>query len=169
MNDRSKREKSDNCSPVFGFFGAIIFVIIMSAFGSPYDFVHKVDLMNVIPPIWLWKTTSAVWGFLLGFSAGKIVYTVNCRGVSIDGKIYAYRGGLFFIAAFFSGLSHYPLFFNAEKLFLSLVTAILAAIFSLICGFTWSKLKTLSATIMFAYSFWLFYVAFVNLQILFRI
>lgn len=169
MKKVSRRSRSNNISLVCGIIGAVLFFFVMGLFGDPYDIIHRIDVFGIIPPIWLWKTTTTVWGFLIGYAAGRIISDMYCEQSSVDIRISAYRGGLFYIAAFFLSLSHYPLFFNAEKIFISLIVALISAILTAICGAIWSRVEKGSSLIMFGYAFWLFYVVFVNFSIFFRI
>ena len=164
----NKKGRVNDISLICGIICASAFFTVMNVFGNPYDMIHKVDSHNLIPPIWLWKTTMTVWGFLIGYAAGRVMTKVS-RGISVDEKIIAYRGGLFFISAFFLSLSHYPIFFCAEKLFIALISVIPAAALALLCAFSWSKAYKSSALIILGFAFWLFYVIFVNAGVLLRV
>lgn len=169
MNKVSKPSKINNISLIFGVISSLVFFFVMGMFGSPYDTIHKIDAYGIIPPIWLWKTTTMFWSFLVGFAAGKIIFDMTHIQPSIDIKLYAYRGGLFCLSAFFLSLCHYPLFFNAEKIFISLIVALIAVIFSAICATLWTHASRGPSLIMFGFSFWLLYVVIVNFSVFFRI
>lgn len=165
----NKKGKAMDISLFCGIFCAVVFFTVMNVFGSPYDLIHKVDSHNIVPPVWLWRTTMTVWGFLIGYAAGRVINTVSCGGASVHDKISAYRGGLFFVSAFFLSLSHYPVFFCAERLFVALIVALSAAALSVFCGISWAKAYRMSSIIMLGFSFWLFYVIFVNAGVLLRV
>ncbi len=169
MKKTSNPSRNNNISLICGVISSTVFFYVMGMFGSPYDIIHVIDGWNIIPPIWLWKVTTTVWGFLIGFALGKIIFAASGPKSSIDTKIYAYRGGLFYLSAFFLALFHYPLFFNAGKIFISLLVAVIATVLSAVCGTMWTRVSRSASLIMYSYTFWLFYVVFVNFSIFFRI
>ncbi len=150
------------CGTICSFF--FIGSIIVS--GSPFDMIHKLNVGNILPPMWLWGFLNLIWGFLVGYAAGLIIFEFLCNKGHGEREICVYKGGLFFLSAlYFFGL-HYPLFFVGEKLFVALLAVLIAAACACLCAFFWSKVSALATVIMGSYAFWLFYVVFVTLSII---
>ncbi|MBE6584185.1 MAG: tryptophan-rich sensory protein [Ruminococcaceae bacterium] len=138
--------------------------------GSPLDMVHKLEGIDILPPIWIFNLLSVAWYFLIGAAAGAVIHGVNKGCVRGKEEIWAYRGGIFFSVTFFSGLIWYPLFFVGEALFFSLVTSIIITLSAVLCAYFWFGAKINNAAlIMSAYTIWTFYVLIVNLSALFGI
>ena len=169
MKKRVQQNKNNNISIICGIIGAALFLFVMNAFGNPYGTIHKIDVLDIIPPIWLWNISELLWGFLIGYAAGRVIFDISCIKSVPHAEMSACKGGLFYIVAFFLSLSHYPLFFIEGKLLLSLITAFLSLIFASICGVIWIRVSKTPSLIMIAYSFWLFYVVFVNFSIFIKI
>ena len=136
------------------------------ALGSPFEMIHLLDGMNLLPPIWLFNLLSAAWLFMVGFGAGNVMNFTSSGQNMGKSEIYAYRGGLFFLSCFFlTTIRHFVMFFSG-KLFLALLISILCLMCSLICAFLWSNVRPQSsAVIMFAFSIWQFYLFFVNVSV----
>ena len=134
--------------------------------GSPFEMIHKLNVGNILPPMWLWGFLTLIWGFLVGYAAGLIILETVCNKGHTDREICAYKGGLFFLAALFFFVLHYPLFFVSEKLFVALITVLIAAACACLCAFFWARVTALATVIMASYAFWLFYVVFVTLSII---
>lgn len=145
---------------------AIFLIISVTISGSPFEMIHKLNAANILPPMWLWGFLTSVWGFLIGYAAGLIIFEAVCNKSHNEREICAYKGGLFFLAALFLFVLHYPLFFVAERLFTALLAALVAAACACLCAFFWSKTSALAAVIIVSYAFWLFYVVFVTLSII---
>ena len=169
MKSSSSGAKACNVSLAVGILCSAICLIVMNMFGDPYETIHKIDPSDTIPPVWLWKLSFTVWFFLIGFASGNVINTSSCQKLSTESKFRAYRGGLCFISAFFLSLFHFPLFFISAKLLVALLTAMLSAALSIICGLLWSRVEKTASLTMLAYSCWLFYVIFVNLRVFFKI
>ena len=145
---------------------AIFFITSITISGSPFEMIHKLNVGNVLPPMWLWGFLTSAWGFLIGYAAGLIIFEAVCNRSHSEQEICTYKGGLFFLAALFFFVLHYPLFFVAERLLFALLAVLIAAACASLCAFFWSKISVLAALIMVSYAFWIFYVAFVTLSII---
>ena len=168
MKKTAANKQFNNLSLTCAIIAAVICALTLWMSGSPYEMVHKLDSKNILPPIWIWRLTYLIWFFLLGLGVGKIMSAACAGCISGEREISAYKGGIFFITAFFCALIHYPLFFSAERIFISLIIALVAVLCSLICAVIWSKISTFTSVVMYAYSFWLFYTIFINACILFQ-
>ena len=168
MKKSVTKKQFNNIPLTCAIIAAIICALTMWISGNPYDMIHKLDSKNMIPPVWLWRLTNIIWFFLLGFGAGKVISEVGSGCISGEREIGAYKGGLFFISATFLALVHYPLFFSAERIFISLIIILISEVCSLLCAAIWSKVSSLATIIMSAYSFWLFYTIFINAALVFQ-
>lgn len=153
---------------IFGAISSIFFLFFISAFGSPFDMIHKLNGIGMIPPIWIINLLSIVFFFLQGFSLGSIITAAKNRINVGEKELCAYRGTVFLSCAFFLSLLWYPLFFFAEKLFLSLLVSIVCLIFSILCAIEWLHAEPIGASItVFVCSIFEFYILFINLSVFF--
>ena len=165
----NKKSTFTNISLICGIVSAALSLLIIFLSGSPYDMLHKIDSENTLPPIWVWIVSSTVFGFLSGYAMGILIGNMWCGKIVGANEISAYRGLIFFVALFFLSNAHYPLFFVAEKLIVSLVITILAIISAIACAILWAKPSPLSSVLVSVYALWLIYVAFVNVCVLIKI
>ena len=153
---------------IFGAISSIFCLFFISAFGSPFDMIHKLNGIGMIPPIWIINLLSIVFFFLQGFSLGSIITAAKNRINVGEKELCAYRGTVFLSCAFFLSLLWYPLFFFAEKLFLSLLVSIVCLIFSILCAIEWLHAEPVGASItIFVCCIFEFYILFINLSVFF--
>lgn len=153
---------------IFGAISAVFCLFFISAFGSPFDMIHKLNGIGMIPPIWIINLLLIVFFFLQGFSFGSIITAAKNRINVGEKELCAYRGTVFLSCAFFLSLLWYPLFFFAEKLFLSLLVSIVCLIFSILCAIEWLHAEPIGASItVFVCSIFEFYIFFINLSVFF--
>lgn len=153
---------------IFGAISSIFCLFFISAFGSPFDMIHKLNGIGMIPPIWIINLLLIVFFFLQGFSLGSIITAAKNRINVGEKELCAYRGTVFLSCAFFLSLLWYPLFFFAEKLFLSLLVSIVCLIFSILCAIEWLHAEPIGASItVFVCSIFEFYILFINLSVFF--
>ena len=153
---------------IFGAISSIFCLFFISAFGSPFDMIHKLNGIGMIPPIWIINLLLIVFFFLQGFSFGSIITAAKNRINVGEKELCAYRGTVFLSCAFFLSLLWYPLFFFAEKLFLSLLVSIVCLIFSILCAIEWLHAEPIGASItVFVCSIFEFYILFINLSVFF--
>ena len=151
---------------IFGILGIILCLLTRIFSGSPYNMIHTLDPSDIIPPIWLFNLLSIAWSFLSGYAAGMIVCAVAKGSVRGSRELFAYKGGLFFIAYAFLSLIWYPLFFGEERLFLSFLITLLKVLTAAVCMYFWSYSVTSAALIMAANALWSFYILLVNLSVI---
>lgn len=162
----SRNNLFNGISLVCGTICSIFFIGSMIISGSPFEMIHKLNVGNILPPMWLWGFFTLIWGFLGGYAAGLIIFEAVRNKAHSEREICAYKGGLFFLAALFFFVLHYPLFFVGEKLFVALLAVLIAAACACLCAFFWSRIAAFATVIMASYAFWLFYVVFVTLSII---
>lgn len=151
---------------LFGAISAVFCLFFISAFGSPFDMIHKLNGIGTIPPIWILNLLTIVFFFLLGFSLGSIINAAKNRINVGERELCVYRGAIFLSCAFFLALLWYPLFFFAEKLFLSLFVSIVCLIFSILCAIEWLHSEPVGASItVFVCCIFEFYILFINLSV----
>lgn len=165
----TKKNTFTNISLICGIASAAISLIIIFLSGSPHEMLHKTDANNTVPPVWVWGISSAVFCFLSGYAAGILIGNMWCRKITGTNEISAYRGLIFFVSLLFLSNAHYPLFFVAEKLLISLIVVIIAIVSAIACAIFWAKPSPLSSVLVSVYSLWLIYVAFVNTCIIIKI
>jgi len=134
--------------------------------GSPFEMIHKLNVGNILPPMWLWGFLTLIWGFLIGYAAGLIIVEAVCNKGHSEREICAYKGGLFFLVSLFFFVLHYPLFFVGERLFVALLAVLIAAVCVCLCACFWSRIAALATVIMTSFALWLFYVVFVTLSVI---
>lgn len=145
---------------------AISGFVCVTVFGTPFEMIHILGGMNILPPIWIFNILSTAWFFLIGIAAGAVIHSTVRRFNVGNCEIAAYKGGLFFLTSFFLSLIRYYLFFFSGKLFLSLFLSLIALMCALVCAFIWSKIQPkISYVIMLAFSIWQFYLFFINLSV----
>ncbi len=140
--------------------------VCATIFGTPFEMIHMLGGMNILPPIWIFNLLYTAWFFLIGIAAGSVINSTVRRYNAGSSEIAAYKGGIFFLVCFFLSLIRYYLFFFSGKLFISLLLSVISMMCSLICAFTWHKVQPkISSVAMFAFSIWQFYIFFVNLSV----
>ena len=150
------------------FLSSAFFIASVIISGSPFEMIHKMDVGNILPPMWLWGFLSLIWGFLVGYSAGVIFFYAIRKRSDKESELRAYKGGMFFLASAFFFVLHYPLFFVGGRMLIALIAALVAMACACACAFFWSRVAAFATIIMSAYAFWLFYVVFITLSIIFQ-
>lgn len=168
QNSSSRNNLFNGISLICGTICSIFFIGSVIISGSPFDMIHKFNVGNILPPMWLWGFLTLIWGFLVGYAAGIVIFETTYHKAHNEREICAYKGGLFFLSAAFFFVLHYPLFFVAERLLVSLLAILIAAACACLCAFFWSRITAFATVIMASYAFWLFYVVFVTLSIIFQ-
>ncbi len=149
----------------FGIIGVGCCFLSRALFESPIDMIHKLDSINIIPPIWLLNLLSGVFFFLLGYSFGSVTAATAARMNTGESELRAYRGSIFIICTFFSAIVWYPLFFFCGRLFIAFIISV-AAMLSLIVALTeWIKVTPRASTLsLFACALYEFYIMFITLS-----
>ncbi len=153
-------------SLVLGIISVIVRMFSLSVAGEPYDMLHKLDGNNIVPPVWMLNLLLNLAYFIAGYAAGIVSNTIASGNVNCEEKMSAYRGGMYFIAAYFLTLIHYPLFFVSEKLSASLIVIVITLISLIICIYSWAKFSPSAAMILTVYFIITIYLFFINLFIL---
>ena len=152
----------NSCALILGGICVIVCFISLAVSGTPYDAVHRLDGIGVIPPLWLWRIMLLIWSFLAGAAMGATVSGGASRKYSNCNDAQIYKGMVFFVVAFFMFILHYPLLFCCERLLLSLMASLIAGACAAICGGIWSKVNRVAAVMVFGFTFWLIYVTFIT-------
>ena len=157
-------------SLICGIVGALCVFLSRMLSGNPLDMIHKLDGLNVIPPIWIFNFLSVIWYFLIGAAVGLTLKELNNGHSCGQSAIAGYRGIAFFLITFFVCLIWYPTFFSAQAIFISFVMCLAVCISAVCCAYNWffAKVK-IAALIMTAYSVWSLYILIINLSVLFGI
>ncbi len=134
-------------SLVTGSISAICCFISRTSFGNPLDMVHKLNDINIIPPLWILNLISFLFYFSIGFSAGLVIEAGMCRMNLGERGVHAYRGGIYIVASFFLSLIRYHVFFLSEKLFISLILSLASTLCVCLCTFEWSKITPSKASV----------------------
>ena len=149
----------NKCSLVCGAICAAGYIFTVSICKSPIDFLHKINKSDILPPIWLFILLSTVFCFILGVAAGGIIYATAARINIGDYERSAYRGGLFFLNAYYLFLIWYPVMFEGEHLFISTVIISLCFISTLICSLYWFNCHpAFSPIIVILFTCWCVYI-----------
>ena len=150
----------------FGGICALLCFLSFSLFGNPFESIHLLDGMKILPPIWLFNLISLALFFFAGASAGAVARCTQSRMNTADIEISAYKGALFFLNSFWISLVRNCLFFFTGRLFISLVLSLTCLLTSIACAYTWGKVRPRAASvIMIAFSVWQFYLFFVNFSV----
>lgn len=153
-------------SVIYGAISAGFYVFFISAFGSPIDMIHKLNGIGAIPPIWILNLLSFLFFFLLGFSLGSIINATKNKANIGETESCAYRGAMYLSCGFFLALLWFPLFFFAEKIFLSLIVSIACLISSVVCGMEWSHANPIGSSVsVFVCCIFEFYILIINLSV----
>ncbi len=134
-------------SLVMGSISSICCFISRTSFGSPLNMMHKLNDVNIMPPLWILNLLSFLFYFLIGFSAGLVIEAGACKMNLGDSQAHAYRGGIGIVASFFLSLIRYHVFFLSEKIFISLLISIISTICIFLCTYEWSKIIPSKASI----------------------
>lgn len=162
----TRNNRLGGISLICGIICSLLVAVSIAISGSPFEMIHKLNVSNILPPMWLWGFLSFVWGFLIGTAAGSVINGVILDKAHNERELRAYQGGLLFLAGLFFFVMHYPLFFVAERLFFALVTVLISLVCTCLCTLTWSRVSVYAAIVMASFAFWLFYVLFVTLSII---
>ena len=154
---------------VSGTLCSVLTLVIMAVSGSPYEMLHKIYANNAIPPIWIWWLACILVSFLAGYGAGILLENLKSGKLAGDHEHSAYKGLIFYVTFFLLSNSHYPLFFVAERFFISLTITLFSIIAAALCAFFWSKPSPLSTVLISFFILWQIYVAFINVCILIKI
>ena len=165
----SKKAFFNNVSLILGVSCAIITLVIMVVSGSPFDMLHKTYSDNAIPPIWVWGLSSILLSFLSGCGAGILLGNLIHGKLSGNHEHSAYKGMIFFVALFFLSNAHYPIFFVAERFFISLIISVVAIAAAVLCALFWAKPSPLSTVLVSLFALWQMYVTFINVCVLLKI
>ena len=138
--------------------------LVRAISGSPYDMIHKFNLADVLPPMWLFNFLSLVFSFLIGGAVGIIVGKAQCY-VDIFSVISAYRGGLCYVSLIFLSLIWYPVFFSGAHLWLSLLIALLIVVCSVGCFCFWMKIDAFASLVLAGYGLWSIYILIMNISV----
>ena len=136
--------------------------------GNAFDMAHKIQDLGVMPSMWIFNLLSVIWYFVIGVAIGMAVQ--GSDGACRENTLEIYRGGLFFVTAFFLGLIWYPMFFVTQVLFLALLVSIILTACAVVCAYAWFKAGIgISGVAMSAFSVWSLYVVVINFATLMSI
>ena len=153
----------------YGILCATVGFLPTALFGAPHEMIHILGGSKILPPIWIFNLLSILFCFLAGIAAGAVTDATSRRLNAGKDEISAYRGGLFFLSAFFISLIRYNVLFFLGRLFISLVLSVACLILSFLCSAEWSHTRPKSARgIMALFSIWQFYILFVNISFFIR-
>lgn len=157
-------------SLAFGIAGAVCVFISRVLSGSPLDMIHKLEGIDVLPPIWIFNLLSAAWGFLICAALGAVIKRINDGGGFGQSEMHSYRGIAFFLVTFFMGLLWYPVFFAAQAIVIALLISLVTTVFAVCSAYDWFCAENNSpAVIMSAYSIWSIYILIINFSVLLQI
>ena len=160
----------NGASLVCGIAAVGCFLISRMLSGSPLDMIHKLEALNVLPPVWLFDLLMLSWYFMIGAALGIVLAGINNGCLCGRNEIKAYRGIAFFLIAFFCGLIWYPAFFAGQALFISLLISILTSVCAVCCAYNWFGADQNGAgVIMSGYAIWSIYILIINLSVGFGI
>lgn len=162
----SKGITFNGLSLTLGIICAFIKIVSVVMSGSPFDMIHKLDPNGIIPSFWLWNICGIILYFLAGNAAGIVINDVSKRSNCGPIAIYGYKGGMFFVALFFLGILHHPLFFICERLLTSLIVAVAACVCAVMCAVFWTKISSAATVIMISFAFYSLYITLINICIL---
>ncbi len=162
----SDKTKQNNIPLIIGIMFAAIGLSVIILSGSPYEMLHKISNDKLIPPLWIWCGSELLQKFLVGYALGTVITLIGAKRICGANEIKAYQGIIFLIILIFLAIAHYPIFFIAEKLFVSVIISILALICSIICICLWTKISFLSTVIMLPSTAWSAYVTFVSARVM---
>lgn len=165
----SVKAKNNNISLIMGCIFAVMGIAVIFASGSPFEFMHKINMHQIIPPLWLWCLSTVIFDFLLGFALGVVWGEIFSKHACREKEVNSYQGCIFFIVSFLLFLAHYPMLFVAERLILALLLAIVSLVCAGICFVFWTKTSPIAAIITGAYTLWLAYLSFINGYIILNI
>lgn len=153
----------------YGISCATAVLLPTALFGTPHEMIHILGGSKILPPIWIFNLLSTLFCFLVGVAAGAVTEATSRRMNSGKDEISAYKGGLFFLSAFFLSLIRYNIFFFLGRLLISLILSVVCLILTILCCAEWSHIRPKSACgIMALYSLWQFYILFVNISVFIR-
>ena len=157
-------------SLVFGIICAVCAFLSRTLSGSPIDMIHKLDGLQMLPPIWIFNFLCVAWYFAIGAALGAVIRGLFSSCACGRGEANAYKGTIFLICSFFLGLIWYPLIFSAGALFWGLVISILMTLSSLLCAYYLflTDYKG-SALIVSGYTVWTVYQLTVSIAALFSV
>lgn len=162
----TEKSRQNNTPIIFGIVFAALSIIVMICSGSPFNMLHRLDGKDILPPLWLWCVTEIILKFLAGYVLGIVTSLLSTKRLCGDKEIKAYQGGIFFIAFIFLSLSHYPVFFIAEKPLAAILISALTLICSTICLIIWTKISFPACIIMILNTVWSAYVVFISARVL---
>lgn len=163
-----KTDPSNKVAICFGLVASALSFGVRAATKNPFDLIHKLNCADLLPPIRLFNILCTVWFFLIGYAAGLIVFRVIKRRICGYKLISTYKGGLLFLGGFFFSLSWYPVFFGAERIFLSFLLALSAALCFAVCARLWSCIAPIPVLITVAYTLWLVYIFVLIITVFFK-
>lgn len=167
MHKKRIQNNVKTCGLIFGALYAVLGFAVRIFSKNPLETVHILGANNFLPPIWIFNILCIFWFFACGYAAGIVFGDVILRCPKGTEEIYAYRGGMAFIAMFFLTLIWYPVFFCDIRLFFALIISIASVICSAVCACFWRRDK-LASLIMCANSIWLFYILLANLSVILK-
>ena len=159
----------NKCSLICGAICAAGYIFTVSICNSPIDFMHKINKSEILPPIWLFIILSTAFCFLMGIAAGAVIYATASRLNIGDYERSAYKGGLFFLSAYYLFLAWYPVIFGGEHLFIAIGIMSLCLVSSLICALCWfNSYPTFSPIFVLLFSCWCVYILIAIIIIFFN-
>lgn len=168
MKHKSSPKDNGIMPIIFGMIYLIMSVLVRILSGSPYEVLHKIDTSNIMPPIWIFNLLTFIFCFICGYASGIVVSNIICKKVNGDSELYAYRGGICFVALIFISLMWYPVLFSCEALFISLILSILSFLLSVCTAYLWSCVCKKVTIIMTFFSLWQFYIFITNLLLILK-
>lgn len=162
----SDNAKSNNTPIIFGIIFAAISILIAICSGSPLDMLHKLEGIDIMPPMWLLCLSQLIVIFLAGYALGALVLQLSSKRLCGEKEVKAYQGGIFFIAFTFLSFAYYPVFFVAEKPLIAVLISVMAIICSAISFAIWSKISFSACMIMALNTLWFAYITFLSIKVL---
>ena len=159
----------NKCSLVCGAICAAGYIFTVSICKSPIDFIHKIDKSEILPPIWLFILLSAACCFVLGIAAGAVIFATGAHLNIGDYERSAYRGGLFFLSAYYLFLTWYHVIFGGEHLLISTGIMALCLISAIACALCWLNCyPVFSPLIVISFACWCVYILIACVIMLFN-
>ena len=131
--------------------------------GSPYTFLHTLNVLQNLPPVWLMTFLWSVALFTVG-CAGGYVLGFHERGRGTE----KYRGCLLFFFLMLCELLWYAVFFGAELVFISSLLSVCILCTAVAVTAAFCRVSKFASTILLLHDLWLVYMLILNFSVVFH-
>ena len=146
--------------------GVVIFAIALCtrlSVGTPYVVLHKLGVLDILPPVWL---VGLIWSLLYVLAGAVSGYLLSCPLRNAVKETFLWRGCTFMVSSFVLSLAWYALLFGKFWLLPSWICLCFGCVCAVFCAISWWKISKTPAMLIGVFALWEISIIFMQFLIM---